>query len=184
MNAALTLPRLLLPLLVLVLGLVACDDGGNTTTTPVDLGPFPQSSVKDCANNDVDLSAVFAANDITYVTMGAKWCTACREEVVIINNDILPNIPAARTKVVQLLLEDNPGQAPPSTLCDAWVTDLSPQFDIYADVDQSVVSAFYNGAVPPSLPEHILVNREGTIVFQELGALPKDFDVIINDFLQ
>lgn len=159
-----------------------CDDGGNTSTVQ-DLGPFPASSVNACDGSTVDLMSVFAAHDVTYITMGAKWCTACREEVPLINNDVLPEIDTARAKVIQLLLENNPGEPPSSSLCEGWVTEYGPSFDIYSDNDQSVVNTFYNGAVPGSLPEHIIVDRNGNIVYQLLGPLPKDMGAIINDWL-
>lgn len=160
----------------------ACD-GGETTNQPVDLGNFPVSTVKSCANADIDMQATFAQYDITYITFGAKWCTACREEPPIINKDVLPNVDGARVKVIQMLLENNPGQAPGADLCQAWTDDLKPNFEVMSDIDQSVVAGYYNGLVPSTLPEHILVDRTGKIVYRLVGAIPDNMDVIINDWL-
>ena len=157
----------------------SCDDG----TTSADYGSFPASTVKDCAGSDVSMLDLIGQYDITYITFGAKWCTARKEEIPDINNNIVPKVDGSRVKIIQLLLENNAGQAPTAGLCQEWVDGFGPTFEVLSDIDQTVVQAYYGGSVPSTLPDHILIDKTGKIVFSKQGKLPGNTDEIINGWL-
>lgn len=165
----------------------ATNDSAETQDTSVDApdgaNPFPTSSVKSCTNDDVVLQSVFGSFDITYIALAAKWSTGCRDEVAVINSDVIPNVDVTRVKVIQLLLENNPGEAPPTDLCQTWTDDLAPDFEIMSDVDQMVVASYFGGVVPSTLPQHILVDRSGNIVYSLVGEIPSTMAQIINQWL-
>ena len=116
----------------------ACDSGGDDPSELVREGDlWPALTVTDCAGQAVDISTFIAAHDATYVTFGAQWCSACQEEAPIINSELVDGLADKNVGVVQILIENQPGQAPTQALCQAWATDLEARYTVLVDVDQS-----------------------------------------------
>ena len=162
--------------------MTACDGGSNGPAGPADYGELEAATVKACDGSDFDLQAEAAKADITYITFGAQWCTACKDEAPIINSDIVQHFDAAKVQVFQILVERNPGEAPPQSLCATWRDTLSAEFTVLVDIDQTTVDQYFGGSVA-ELPMHMLVERDGTIVFQLFDALPTDMQQIIEGYL-
>lgn len=162
---------------------VGCDSGGETPSEIVREGDlWPALTVNDCAGQPVDMSAFIAAHDATYVTFGAQWCSACQEEAPIINTQLVDGLAGKNVGVVQILIENQPGQSPTQALCDAWATDLEARYTVLVDVNQAHLPKFFGGAVA-TLPLHLIATKDGLIRFKKLGALPTDIKSLVEGWL-
>lgn len=162
----------------------ACDAADTPSETPfVSEGEaWPALTIRDCDGEPVDMRAFFAAYDATYVTFGAQWCSACQEEAPIINRELVDGLANRRVGIAQILIEGQPGQQPPQSLCSAWANDLAARFPVLVDVDQLHLPDFFGGAIA-TLPLHYIVTGDGVVRFRKLGALPTDIKALVEGWL-
>lgn len=163
----------------LALAWSACD---SSSDPPVSYDPLQPAIVKDCDGNDVDLVAEVAKVDVTYITWGATWCTACREEVPVINSDIVGHFDASKVAALQILVEDDAGEPPPQELCANWRDNLNANYPILVDVNQVTKPQYFGDSVA-QLPYHMIVTRDGLIRFKLLGPMPTDLQQRIQDWI-
>jgi hypothetical protein len=163
----------------------ACDsaDSGPTSGELVREGdPWPALTVRDCEGNVVSMQTLIAENDATYITFGAQWCSACQEEAPIINREIVDGLADRSVGAVQILIEAQPGQMPPQSLCSAWATELAARNTVLVDVDQSHLADFFGTAIA-TLPLHLITTRDGIIRYKKLGDLPSDIKTLVEGWL-
>ena len=160
----------------------ACDGsagGGAQSTATVE-----PATVYDCDSNQVDLASEVAAHDASLVTFAAKWCEACKEEAPRLNSELVDGFAGGKgdVGVYQVLVEADPGQAPPQELCAQWRDALGARFTVLVDRDQVTVPQYFDGAVG-QLPYHVVATRDGKIRFSLLDGLPDNIATIIQDWL-
>jgi len=165
---------------------IACDsstgDDGDAIVGEGD--PYPAVKVSDCDGNEVDLRSFIAAHDASYVTFGAGWCVACQEEAPVINRELVDGL-AERgdaVGVVQILIENQPDEAPPQSLCADWRDDLEARYTVLVDTRQENLAPFFGGAVG-TLPLHLIVTRDGVVRLKKLGAIPTDIKALVEGWL-
>lgn len=162
---------------------LGCDSGGDDGETTVGEGDvYPALTVKDCDGNPVDVRAWLADHDASYVTFGAQWCTACQEEAPVINRELVDGLADRNIGVVQILVENQPDQPPPQSLCAAWRDDLSARYTVWVDTEQVHLEPFFGGAIG-TLPLHLVVTGNGVIRMKKLGAIPTDIRAIVEGWL-
>lgn len=169
----------------IVLALAACDSSGAGGVEPIGEGdPYPAVRVQDCDGNEVELRSWLGAHDASYVTFGAQWCTACQEEAPVINRELVDGL-ASRGEavgVVQILVENQPDEPPPASLCAAWQGDLGARYTVLVDTRQEHLEPLFGGAVG-TLPLHLVVTRDGVIRYRKLGAIPTDVKALVEGWL-
>jgi len=175
-----------LPLLSLGLSLafVGCDAGaGGSSDGLVREGDrWPDLIVRDCEGNDVAMRDFIAENAASYITFGAQWCSACQEEAPIINRELVDGLAGESLGIVQILIEAQPGQQPPLSLCSAWATELNARFAILVDTEQVHLPDFFGPAVA-TLPLHLIASQDGVIRYMKLGDLPSDIKGLVKGWL-
>jgi len=161
-----------------------CDGGdGDEGPTFVREGDvYPSVPVLDCAGQEVELGTIIAAHDVTFVTFGATWCVACQKEAPILNAQLVDGLADESVAVVQILIEDQPGFAPPLSLCSAWKTELNARFDVLVDTEQLSLPDHFAGGIQ-TLPLHFIVTRDGVIRLRKLGDLPTNIQQLVRDWL-
>ncbi len=171
--------------LAALLALGACDSaaaGSDDSTFPGEGDSYPAATVKDCDGADVVLGDWIAQHDVSFITFGAKWCTACQEEAPRINAELIDGLAGLSVGVAQILIEDDPGVKPPQSLCAVWRDGLSARFTVLVDPDQQSLSDHFGEGVG-SLPLHFIVTRDGTIRLRKLGALPDNIKQLVQDWI-
>ncbi len=171
----------------LILPLIAACDSGSTDTVPestvVGEGePYPALTVQDCDGNPVVLRDWIASHDASYITFGAQWCVACQEEAPIINRELVDGLAGESVGLVQILVEADPGIAPPSSLCAAWKNDLGARYEVFVDTEQQHLDPVFGGSAS-TLPLHIIATKDGTIRFRKAGAMPDDIKALVEGWL-
>ena len=161
-----------------------CD---TTPIGPTDTGPstpdiFPSVMVQSCDGTASDLLDIVTSHDVTYITFGAKWCTACKEEVPIINDKVVAQFDATRATAVQVLVEDDPGDPPTGAVCEDWADTLKPEFTLLTDPNQNTVPIFFASGIT-TLPMHLVVTKDKTIQYIALGPMGDDLTQLITDWL-
>jgi len=84
--------------------------------------------------------------------------------------------------VVQLLIENQPDEPPPASLCAAWKDDLQARFTVLVDTRQEHLAPFFGTAVG-TLPLHLVVTRDGIIRLSKLGPIPSDIKAVVEGWL-
>ena len=177
------LRRALTHAFVALAALAACDSSGGTSPAFPDVGDtYPAATVRACDGTPVALGDWIAAHDVVFVSFAAKWCQSCQEEAPILNTQLVDGLAGRSVGVAQLLIEDDPGVAPPQSLCGVWKTDLGARYDVFVDVDQEGLDPHFGGAVA-TLPLHFIITRDGTIRLRKLGALPDNIAQLVQDWL-
>lgn len=165
---------------------VGCDssDGGDDGAQAVREGDaYPAVRVQDCDGTEVDLREWLAMHDASYITFGAQWCVACQEEAPIINRELVDGFAdRGGVGVLQILIENQPEEPPPQSLCAAWRDDLQARFTVLIDTRQEHLQPMFGGAVG-TLPLHLVVTRDGIVRFKKLGALPADIQAVVAGWL-
>ncbi|MBD89968.1 MAG: hypothetical protein CL940_06505 [Deltaproteobacteria bacterium] len=180
-----TVERLLLALCLATL--VACAPAPEEVCSAVvDTGfELPAATISDCDGNSVSLLELIEANEVTYISFGAGWCTACQEEIPELNA-LKTEFEGKNVGIVQILVEGmSPGVEAPLGLCGQWAGDALPpiaEFPVWIDVEQSMICDHFGEAVG-TLPVHLLVTGDGTVQSRIVGALPADMSARISDWL-
>lgn len=182
-----------LPFARLLLGvsclcLVGCDGGGDGDGDgdPVvrEGNLYPALRVQDCDGNEVDMRAWLAEHDASFVTFGALWCEPCKKEAPVINRELVDGL-ASRgdtVGVAQILIEAQPDEAPPASLCADWRDTLGARFVVLVDTRQEHLAPFFGGGIG-TLPLHLVVTGDGVVRFKTLGALPTDIKATVEGWL-
>lgn len=146
--------------------------------------PFPDVTVSDCDGNAVALRDWLASHDASYVTFGAGWCVACQEEAPVINRELVDGLSERGDDVgvVQILIENQPDEAPPQSLCADWRDDLQARYAVLVDTRQENLAPFFGGAVG-TLPLHLIVTGDGVVRLKKLGAIPTDIQALVEGWL-
>jgi len=139
-------------------------------------------TVEDCDGNPVDVRAWLADHEASYMSFGAQWCQACQEEAPIINRELVDGTAGRNVGIVQILIERQPGEPPPSSLCAAWRDQLQARYEIWVDPRQVHLAPVFGGAVG-TLPLHMVVTPDGIVRFWKLGALPVDIRALVEGWL-
>jgi len=171
-------------IVLMILG--GCDSGNGDNTTPTTLGTgdhYPALTIADCEGGAVDMQAKIAEHDVTYITFGAQWCTACAEEAPRINDELVDGLAGKSVGVAQILVEQQPGEPPAANLCASWRDELHAKYDVLVDFDQVHLAPFFGATEAGTLPVHLIVTRDGTIRSKIVGALPDDIQERIEAFL-
>lgn len=170
-------------LLAAGLALVACDGGGDDGGGfPGEGDPYPPAALTTCEGSAERIGDVIAAHDVTYITYAATWCTACQHEAPRLNTELLDRFAGQSVAVVQILIEDQPGEAPPVSLCAAWRDQLRARYLVLVDPAQVTLPQHFGTAIQ-TLPLHFIVTRDGTIRYRKLGELPADIGDRVADWL-
>jgi len=152
----------------------------------VDTGfELPGAVISDCDGAPASLLGLVEENEVTYISFGAGWCTACQEEIPELNA-LKTQFEGKNVGIVQILVEGmSPGVVAPLGLCGQWAGDALPpvaEFPVWIDVDQTLLCDHFGEAVG-TLPVHLLVTGDGTVQTRLVGALPEDMADRINDWL-
>lgn len=175
---------LLSTLALALLAAPACDSSGGTSssTLPEVGGKYPSAMINDCAGDAFDINTWIGEHDVVYIGFGAQWCQACQEEAPVLNEELVDGLDGDAVGVAQLLIEGQPGEAPPQSLCAAWENDLSTAYSVFVDPEQNSLEAHFGGAIA-NLPVHYIVTRDGTIRYRKVGALPDNIKQLVSDWI-
>jgi thiol-disulfide isomerase/thioredoxin len=165
----------------------ACDaSDGNGGEDPIvrEGGAYPAVRAQDCDGNEVDMRQWLAQRDASFVTFGALWCEPCKEEAPVINRELVDGLASRGDKVgvVQILIESQPEQAPPVSLCADWRDTLGARFVVLVDSRQEHLAPFFGGGIG-TLPLHLIVTGDGVVRYKRLGALPSDIKATVEGWL-
>jgi thiol-disulfide isomerase/thioredoxin len=144
---------------------------------------MPEAIIEDCDENPVSITEFIAAHEITYLTFAAGWCTACIEEVPLLN-DLVEEFAGQSVGITQILIEGVllDGSPPPQPLCAQWKVLTGSEFDLYIDVEQDMLCDHFGVAVG-TLPVHLLITGDGVIRLRLVGTLPEDISARISEWL-
>lgn len=152
---------------------------GCDTPTEVLCGPgvaldsLPNATLFTCENEEVDLLDFVKSHEVTYITFGALWCTACQKEVGIINEEVVAHFDAEKVGVIQILVEDDVDAPPSLAVCSAWDADLAPEFLLLTDLNQVTLGQHFPDGIS-TLPYHLIVTGDGFIRYEALGPMNDD----------
>jgi thiol-disulfide isomerase/thioredoxin len=162
-----------------------CESGStpplNDTVTSVP-PTFQSAVVQTCDGAETDLLDIVSSHDVTYITFGANWCTACKEEVATLNSNIVANFDMNAVGVVQVLIEDDPGMPPTLDVCTGWQEAFGHQFSLLSDSNQVTLPQYFADGIA-TLPMHLLVTKDGVIRYTALGPMTDDLAKLIQDWL-
>jgi hypothetical protein len=176
--------RAVLPFVVPLFALGACDSASTEepAATVGEGDPYPALTVQDCDGNPVDMQAWVASHDASYITFGAQWCVACQEEAPVINRELVDGLAGESVGLVQILVEADPGVAPPAALCAAWKNDLGARYEVFVDTAQNHLGPVFGGSAS-TLPLHIITTKDGVIRLRKSGAIPDDIKAVVEGWL-
>ena len=136
-----------------------------------------------CDGAEETIMDTVSNHDVTYITFGALWCTACQKEVAIINSEIVEHFDETKVGVIQILVEDNFDEAPTADVCQAWSDSLKPQFTLLTDLDRETLPLYFEQGIS-ILPMHLIVTRDGTIRYEALGPMTDDLQGLIEPWVE
>jgi cytochrome c biogenesis protein CcmG/thiol:disulfide interchange protein DsbE len=151
----------------------------ETGTTPSVLGEYlsvqasnsetaPNLHWKDAQGNNVTLSSY--TEKLTLVNFWATWCGPCKMETP----DMVEVQTELRTKGVKFLgISADTGPSANEDVKE-FINHFQLPYPVIIDRDEEIQSAFGNVRAYPTT---FLVNKEGKIVSQWIGARPKEFFV-------
>ena len=154
-------------LLFFVVGMLSgCESGGTDAPNDTANNPpttFQSAVVQTCEGTETDLLDIVSSHEVTYITFGANWCTACKEEVATLNSNIVANFDMDVVGVVQVLIEDDPGMPPTLNVCTGWQETFGHQFSLLSDPNQVTLPQYFADGIA-TLPMHLLVTKDGVKV--------------------
>ena len=161
--------------------------GVAVTSSSVNCGVITLPEIEDatlytCDGQTQTIMDTVRNHDVTYITFGAQWCTACQKEVAIINSEIVEHFDAAKVGVIQILVEDNLDEPPTAGVCQAWADSLKPEFTLLTDLNQATVPLYFEDGIS-ILPMHLIATRDRKIRYEALGPMTDDLQSLIEPWV-
>jgi cytochrome c biogenesis protein CcmG, thiol:disulfide interchange protein DsbE len=103
--------------------------------------------------------------NVVLLNMWATWCGPCRAEIPVLQG-LHGKYSAQGFKVVGVSLDDSSAQAD----VRKFVLDHKMTYPVVLDPDSTLANMFQATVIPTS----VLVDRQGKIVWQQIGALPEN----------
>ena len=125
---------------------------------------LPNATLKDMRNRPVQIQKQ-TKGDIVLVNFWATYCVPCRKEMPLLN-DLQQKYKQQGVQVIGVAIDDSRTVGRVSSVIRA----LKVDYGILLDTEQKLYKNFNTSAMPFS----ILVNREGTIVWEHTGYIPGD----------
>ena len=161
----------------------ACDPVETDDGDALEFVELGDAILYDCDGVEVSLLDWVKAHDVSYIGFAAGWCTACKEEVPVLNAELVePNDPQA-VGVAQILLEDENGGPATTALCEGWRDGFGANYDILVDLDHTMLEPFFGGGPIEQLPVHLIVTGDGLIRYQLAANLPSDIAQRVTSWL-
>jgi len=148
-----------------------------------DLPTIEDATLYTCDGQTQTILDIVSNHDVTYITFGAQWCSACQKEVAIINAEVVDHFDMNKVGVIQILVENNFDEAPTADVCEAWADSLKPKFTLLTDLDQATLPIYFEQGIS-ILPMHLIVTRDGTIRYEALGPMTDDLQGLIEPWVE
>lgn len=179
-------------LVLLVLGLAGCG-GGDTPPADVDAGgimltdsgsgpacevpgePYGTSvgrTIEPFTLNQCDGTPYsfygddFCDTRLTVISIAAGWCGPCMAESAELTERVTERYRADGVRVIQIIVQNPDRTAPTPEFCRQWVDNFGLT-NIEVIDPSGVTSPFFT---TDALPETLMVDSRGVIVFREAGA--------------
>ncbi|MEE2778917.1 MAG: hypothetical protein VYE15_00235 [Myxococcota bacterium] len=163
--------------------LVGCDPVDPTDPDALDFVELDDAVLYDCDGEEVSLLDWVKAHEVSYIGFASGWCGACKEEVPVLNEELVaPNDPQ-KVGVAQILLEDENGEPATAALCAGWRDGFGANYTILSDIDQVLLEPFFGGGPIEQLPVHLIVTGDGLIRYQLAANLPSDIAQRVTSWL-
>ncbi len=149
----------------------------------LNLPKLEDTTLYTCYGEEQSIMDIVSNHDVTYITFGAQWCTACQEEVAIINTKIVDHFDMDKVGAIQILIENFNDEPPTTDVCQSWANSLKPKFTLLTDLDQATLPLYFEEGIS-TLPLHFIVTRDGTIQYDKLGAIPDNLQDLIGQWVE
>jgi cytochrome c biogenesis protein CcmG, thiol:disulfide interchange protein DsbE len=130
---------------------------------------FPDVALTACGGRRITLAEERCQRALTVVSIGAGWCQPCIEET--------PALQAAHDEladeemgVVQVLFENAQGAPATTQFCQTWVDSFALSMPVYIDPPGNSIALFDKKVAPFNL----LIDRDGRVLWSEVGVIPDD----------
>lgn len=165
-----------------------CQSSGATTSTyppgpyGISVGDrFEDFELEDCDGEPVRFSDLMADAELVMFNVGAGWCKPCIDESETLDCDIFVPFCGRGLRVVQVLFQKEDGLPATKLFCKQWRERFGLSFPVV--VDPTFATAKYFQDPSSQTPLTLLVDKEGTIVFREVGEPSGDLDLRIDGLL-
>jgi thiol-disulfide isomerase/thioredoxin len=138
--------------------------GNHESTTVPEVG----SAMPEYSGKGLDGSTFSIKNElgrVVLLNMWATWCGPCRAEIPVLQA-LQGKYGAKGFKVIGVSLDDSSAQ---STVRD-FVRDRHIAYPVVLDPDGNLANMFQATVIPTS----VLVDRQGKILWRQVGALPEN----------
>jgi len=174
---------MLLGALMVAGALMGCDPVDSTDPDALDFVELDDATLYDCDGNGVSFLDWVKSHEVSYIGFAAGWCGACKEEVPVLNEELVaPNDPQ-KVGVAQILLEDENGGTATAELCAGWRDGFGANYTILSDTDKALLEPFFGGGPIEQLPVHLIVTGDGLIRYQLAANLPTDIAQRVTSWL-
>lgn len=169
---------------------------GDLSGEDIAIGDYPPSPygkkagtiIKDLSFFDPEAGANISFSDLRnagekkllFVTAGAGWCSACKQEAVELKAKYLEYGPLG-LEIWSTLFQDYVGNPADEVFWNKWKAQLTPNYPLLLDTD-FVLSSYFN---PESAPLNILIRLDTMeILYLETGFDPASVEAEIKKFLE
>lgn len=133
---------------------------------------FENITLDDCDGAPVNFGDVLGQSELTLFSIGAGWCEPCIEESETLDSEIFREYCGRGLRVVQVLFQDDQSRAATGLFCQQWKERYALSFPVLKD-PLFETDRFFSD-ITAQTPVNLLVNRQGEIIYKEVGTPAAD----------
>jgi hypothetical protein len=135
------------------------------------LEPF---RLRGCDGSETSLPRLWCGHAATIVHFGVAWCGSCMSSTNELLNRVLPELEGESVTLVEIVLEDNPGEVADLELCTWWHDYFEPDVTTYIPPDGVIDGLLRDVLWYEPMPFTIVLDSEGRIRIWAPVVLPLD----------
>lgn len=157
----------------------SCDPAAAPFGTDAAAGhSFPDIEITDCAGKRQTLDTLRCPAKVTLVSVGAGWCQPCKDETPLLQA-LWEKKRSEGLEVVQVMFQDAQGNPATTLFCESWRDSYTLSLPLFIDPAANTLQYFDSLKAPLNL----LLDRDGKVLWSEIGVIPKDLEQIVDPYL-
>ncbi len=148
-------------------------------TDPAASHSFPDIEITDCNGKRQTLDELRCSAKVTLVSIGAGWCQPCKDETPLLQ-ELKNKMGPQGVEVVQIMFEDAQGNPATTLFCETWRDTYTLTLPLYVDPAANTL-AYFNSV---KAPLNLLLDRDGKVLWSEIGVIPKDLEGTVTQYLK
>lgn len=116
-----------------------------------------------CDGEETNLPRLWCGHEATIVHFSVAWCGSCMSTIHQLQTEVMPELEGETVALVEVLLEDEPGEVAGTELCGWWRDYYEPPVETHIPPDGRITGPLLELSMQEAMPVTLVLDDEGVI---------------------